>query len=168
MSDRDRTVGPAELAEALDVSERHIYRLARLGMPKAGRGEYPLVRCAAWYRTHVLSGSNGDETPDLGEARLRKARTRAVEAERELARRKEDVVPAEVWDETVSETDRWIRETVVDFAAEWAEALEGLEEPREIQPVLQDRVREGLEELRQGPPGRDVKPEQEDDRERAA
>lgn len=152
MSDPDRTVGPSELAEALEVSERHVYRLARRGLPKEGRGQYPLVRCARWYRTHVLTSNGDEDAPDLGEARLRKTRTRAVEAERKLARRREEVVPAEVWDEVAAEGEVWIRRTVLELAETWAEALEGLDTPQEIQQELRDEVREALETLQEGPP----------------
>lgn len=146
------TVGPTELAEALGVSERHVYRLHEIGMPKDGRGEYPLVRCCRWYRVHVLSGPGDDDAPDLGEARLRKARARALEAERELARRREQLIPAEVWDDVTAEADAWLRDRLETFAREWAAALEGVETPQEAAEILRQGAREGLEELRQGPP----------------
>lgn len=144
------TVGPKELAKALGVSERHIYRLHELGMPKDGRGEYPIVRCARWYREQVLSGNGDEEVPDLGEARLRKAKVRALEEERKVARRKRELIPAEVWEEVRAETNAWLRETVLSWAPAWAERLEGAETPPEVLERLDDLVREGLEELQAG------------------
>lgn len=163
------TVGPSELAEALGVSERHVYRLARLGMPKDGRGEYPVVRCARWYREHVLSpgGAEGDG-PDLGEARLRKAKAAALRAERELATRREEVIPAAVWYEVTAEVDAWLRGALLGLAPEWAEALEGVEDPREISEVLRREVRSALETLQAGPPGWEDPPPGEKADERAA
>lgn len=154
------TVGPGELAEALGVTERHVYRLHRLGMPKEGRGEYPLVRCARWYRTQVLSPNGDGEVPDLGEARLRKAKAAALEAERELARRREELVPSEVWDHVTAETEGWLRREVVSLTPELADALEGVDGAGEAAAALQAEVRTALERLRQGPDSVDTNEEE--------
>lgn len=156
----ERTVGPAELAEALDVSERHVYRLHGLGMPKDGRGSYPLVRCVRWYRTHVLDPSENGDAPELGEARLRKAKTRALEAERKLARRQGEVVSAEAWDAVEQEARAWIREEVAAVAPDWAEKLEGVESAREAEARLRGHVRELMAVLQQGPPAIHVQKEE--------
>lgn len=149
----DDTVGPSELADALGVSERQVYRLHGLGMPKKGRGEYPLVRCAVWYREHVLSPAGNGDAPDLDEAKLRRERARAREAERKLSQRRREVVPSEIAEDVWSESTAWIRETTLSRAPRMAEALEGVEDPREAEGTLKDEVRDLLEELHRGPPG---------------
>lgn len=150
----DRTVGPSELADALGCSTRQIYRYRKMGMPKSGRGEYPLTRCAAWFRKHILApGQNGDEVPDLDEAKLRKEKAKAREAERKLSRRRREVVPADIYGDVTRESTEWIRDTALSRAPHMAEALEGVEGPREAEVVLKDEVRDLLDELHQGPPG---------------
>lgn len=147
------TVGPSELADALGVSERQVYRLHQLGMPKKGRGEYPLVRCCVWYREHVLSPAENGEGPDLDEARLRKERAKAREAERKLSRRRREVVPSEIAEDVWSEANEWIRDTTLSRAPRMAEALKGVDGPREAEGALKDEVRDLLTELHRGPPG---------------
>lgn len=149
----DRTVGPSELADALDVSERQVYRYRKMGMPKAGRGEYPLTRCATWFRKHVLAPGQNEDAPDLDEARLRKEKAKAREAERRLSRRRREVVPAEIHHGVTREANEWIRETTLARAPRMAEALEEVEEPRAAEVVLKDEVRDLLDKLHRGPPG---------------
>lgn len=145
-------VGPGRIAEALGVSERQVYRYHQMGMPKAGRGQYPLLRCCIWFRRHILAPAENGNAPDLDEARLRKERAKAREAERRLSRRRQEVMPAEVIQNVTREANGWIRETVLKRAPEIAEALEGVEGPRKAEVALKGEVRELLEELQQGPP----------------
>lgn len=149
----EEVVGPGRIAEALGVSERQVYRYHEMGMPKAGRGEYPLLRCCIWFRRHILSPAENGDAPDLDEAKLRKERAKARKAERELSSRRQEVMPAEVIERVNREADEWIRETTLERAPEIAAALEGVESPREAEAVLRTEVRKLLETLHRGPPG---------------
>lgn len=149
----EETVGPARIAEALGVSERQVYRYHEMGMPKAGRGEYPLLRCCIWFRRHILTPAENGDAPDLDEAKLRKERAKARKSEREMSRRRQEVMPAEVIERVHREANEWIRETTLSRAPEIADALEGVEDPRKAEIVLKKAVRDLLEELHRGPPG---------------
>lgn len=91
----DNTVTSEQLAKMLKVSRRRVEQLAKLGMPTAGRGRYPLGACLLWAARHYQSSArrqgysaDGQEVGEGGSPIDRVARQLVNELDQAVERRK--------------------------------------------------------------------------------
>jgi phage terminase Nu1 subunit (DNA packaging protein) len=76
-----------QLMQALNVSEVHIGRLVKEGMPKEARGKYDLGKCMLWYIRYLqaaLKRQSGSEPIDETGRTEQRERLRLLSAEAEL------------------------------------------------------------------------------------
>jgi hypothetical protein len=76
-----------QLMQALNVSEVHIGRLVKEGMPKEARGKYDLGKCMLWYIRYLqaaLKRRSGSEPIDETGRTEQRERLRLLSAEAEL------------------------------------------------------------------------------------
>jgi phage terminase Nu1 subunit (DNA packaging protein) len=76
-----------QLMQALNVSEVHVGRLVKEGMPKEARGRYDLGRCMLWYIRYLqaaLKRRSGSEPIDETGRTVQQERLRLLSAEAEL------------------------------------------------------------------------------------
>jgi len=76
-----------QLMQALNVSEVHIGRLVKEGMPKEARGKYDLGKCMLWYIRYLqaaLKRRSGSEVIDETGRTEQRERLRLLSAEAEL------------------------------------------------------------------------------------
>lgn len=59
------TVKVDQVAKALNVPATRVQRLAREGMPRAGRGEYDLGQCMAWYIRYLQKALEARDMPTV-------------------------------------------------------------------------------------------------------
>ena len=80
-------VSAGELAEYLGISARRVQQLAKEGMPRIGRGEYPLREAVRYYveYLHRLLDENQNETIITEKIRLTRAKAKKAELEAEKA-----------------------------------------------------------------------------------
>lgn len=91
----DAKVNVKELAKLLNVTQRRVQQLAKDGViPKATRGEYPLLPCVEGYIAFLQETSKkiGGDNKDLMATRLRYENARADMAELELSEKMGEII----------------------------------------------------------------------------
>lgn len=128
------------IAEVLGVARRTVYQLHQEGMPKTGKGKYPLAPCVHWYIQKKLVTEGKDKTLDDQRKELLFEQTLKTRIENEISRR--DLVPmSEV--QTVFNTAQTMLASQLDaFARRMANELAGIHESTEIESRLFEECRE--------------------------
>jgi phage terminase Nu1 subunit (DNA packaging protein) len=150
-----KLVGRQEVARAFGRSPRWISRLVEHGMPKAGRGQYDLAQCMLWYIRYLQREMERRELPvnDTVGMSIRRERQRLVKAqadreEFELAQKRSELIPADVYAaETAKITNRACEAFLT--LTSMAPKLEGLNRMA-IKSKLDAAVREVLTTLSKG------------------
>jgi phage terminase Nu1 subunit (DNA packaging protein) len=139
------------IATEFDCSVRTIQRLVEDGMPREGHGKYDLLACWRWYGQKLRK-----DIEDAGEASLlEKEQTRVQRAtadlkELELAERRGQLIPMEVFARHLTAAFFTVRQNILALAAQIAPQLEGLDR-LEIKTKLHERHRQLCEHLAQAP-----------------
>lgn len=113
------------LAELLGVDARSIDNFADEGMPKTGRGAYPLLRCLRWYINRQVDKARSSKgLNDLDRARVRKTNAEAERAELDLAIARGELVPLAELEAKVGEICDRIRAVILNLPANYGITLE--------------------------------------------
>lgn len=143
-------VSKFELAAALGVSPNQINEYAAKGMPVAIRGkqgvpnQYNLEEAVSWVSENI---GRSVETESLSEARLRKLQAEASLVELALQKERGEVIEiAEVTKEIASVLSN-VRAKLLSIPTKASGLLVGSKSQIEIRTILDDQIREVLEEL---------------------
>jgi phage terminase Nu1 subunit (DNA packaging protein) len=118
-------VNAAALGKVLGVDPRSVMNFVEEGMPKDGRGDYPLAKCVQWYidrerqAARVSRGMN-----DLDKARLRKTDAEARKAELEARQLHGELIPTTDHEEIVGDLCDRLRATIVNIPSSYGMRLE--------------------------------------------
>ena len=72
-----------ELAEIMGLTTSRIHQFVKMGMPKAGRGEYSLPACLAWYKARWTDKATADNSLDEQRRALLYEQTKKTRLENE-------------------------------------------------------------------------------------
>jgi phage terminase Nu1 subunit (DNA packaging protein) len=103
-----------QLCRTLDVTPQTVGRLVAGGMPKAGRGQYPLLACMRWYIVYlqdILNGRGQDDGPatSLTRARLEQMRLKTAELHAANLKRESQLIDLAAWRPDQREIRRILR-----------------------------------------------------------
>ena len=147
-----------QIADALGVDRRRVFEYVRAGMPKLGPGRFDENACLRWMVRHQaeLIKRGESETSSKSADAVRRQRARLVEAhacdaEIDLAERRGELIPLELFRSTMSGMILTARQQLLQLPGRVAGELEG--EPRHvIKHKLTLAVHAALTALSQGPP----------------
>lgn len=135
-------VNAEELAGLLQVEPRTVYRFAKAeGMPRAGRGRYPLAVCIRWYFDRISGQHSAQAVDPVKEDRRRLYRAQAAKAELENRMRRGELVEIDAMDAAYMAFAGAVGSQLEALAHKVAARLAALTDPREIARVLQDECR---------------------------
>lgn len=84
-----------ELSSLLGITERRIQQLVKEGMPKSGRGEYPLRECVRFYVGHLHRLIEEEKSDTVVSEKIRLMRAKAEKAEVEVLKLRGEVLDLE-------------------------------------------------------------------------
>jgi phage terminase Nu1 subunit (DNA packaging protein) len=142
-------VSVKELAAEMGVSEVHVGRFVKEGMPKVARGRYPLVECLKWDNRRLrglvkrkeTENQDGSSTNITAEKKglLRAQRERA---EFELQKARAEWVPTSVYETYLRGRILTTRQRLLIFPARVVMRLDG--DPRINKPILVQAIHDAL------------------------
>lgn len=141
-----------QLMQALNVSEVHVGRLAKEGMPKEGRGKYDLGKCMLWYIRYLqaaLKRRSGaaDETGRTEQReRLRLLSAEAELKELELARERGEFAAITDFEKVITQLVVTTKARILAIPSRLAPQLVG-EDRLEIESRLEKELKETLSTL---------------------
>ncbi len=149
-------VGVRRLAKELNLTKRHVQRLVEAGLPKAGRGEYPLEKCFLWYIRYLqkaierraLSTEGGEKS--LASVRLRRDRADAELKEIEVAKARREWVNVRDVEKSVSDLVLQVKARILGVPARVAPELLGLDNRVVAQSIVEKHLKEALTVLAKG------------------
>lgn len=134
-------------------SKETISAFVKEGMPKSGRGTYPVLRCLRWYVNRLRSSvqHRARETEDgeivrLDEAERRLKLARAESEEMTLAERRKELMPVHLYEEMLTHLIQVTKQRFLNMPARLAAKLEGCT-TAEIKALLSGSIRDALSEL---------------------
>ncbi len=137
------------LAELLNISQRRIQQLAKEGtIPKAERGQYPLLACIKGYVSFLQESlkSKKNNNEELMEHRKRFEAARADEMELNLAVRKKELVIASDVEDAMTTMIANFRARLIALPSSVSAQGTGLERA-ELEELVQKLTHEALDEL---------------------
>ncbi len=159
-------VGVEQVAKILNITRRRVQQLVAEGMPRAERGRYDLGACMAWYIRYLQRALERRELPtedgasgDIRRQRARLLRANADSAEMELAQKRGELIPIEVFRVEMGSMITTLRANLLNLPGRVAPQLEG--ENRAVikhklrNEVFQEHERLGTStgDIRLGPEG---------------
>ena len=138
------SVSPLALSGLVGLTTRRLGQLAAEGMPKDGRGEYPLAAAIQWLMAYWRTRAKG--TP-LNDARRRKVEADASRSEMELAKRRGELAPIAVLAQAHGEACTRIRTRLRAIPSKIAPEAQRAKTVAEVRVVLQREIDDALTEL---------------------
>jgi hypothetical protein len=143
-------VGIKELMDVMEVTEVHIGRFVKDGMPKLGRGRYDKVECLRWgflWRGKIIKGREGNN-PDgsatgLSEERRQSIITKRKLDEIELRKKLAELVPVDMVENLFADLVMVFKGHLISSPARLAGMLVGLNQ-RDAAEVIRKWAREVL------------------------
>lgn len=138
-----------ELAKHFDISIDRVQQYVSLGLPVHTKGKqgkaalYDLEACEQW----VQENFRQEESGTLADAKLRKLTAEAALAEIELERERGRLVEIDEVARQVTAMLTNVRAKLLALPTKTSGLVLGLQTQREIKEVLDDAVREALDEL---------------------
>lgn len=144
-------VDVSKVASALNLDERRVQQLVKVGMPRVSRGRYDPVKCMLWYVRYlqgVLERSS-DPTPDDGFSgerveRIRLLRAHADLREMELASQRSSVISVADYERTLAVVIETTKSGVMAIAPRAAPEVIGQESRVMVQALLEKQCKEAL------------------------
>ena len=142
-----------QLMQALNVSEVHVGRLVKEGMPKEARGKYDLGKCMLWYIRYLqaaLKRRGGEVIDETGRSE-RQERLRLLSAEAELkqlelARERGEFAAITDFEKVITEMVVTTKARILAIPSRLAPLLVG-EDRLEIESRLEKELKETLSTL---------------------
>ena len=151
-------VDVGRVAAALNLSPARCQQLAKVGMPREGRGQYDVVRCMLWYVRYLqkaLERRNGSLLDGgfvgAGAPRVRLLRAKADLREIEVARERAQLVSLEDVEATLSDLVVRTRAHVMAIPARVAPEILGVASRIMIQALIEKACRTALSNLANTP-----------------
>ncbi len=142
-----------EVADLLGISPRQVHNLTDRGMPRQvheGKPRYPWPDALKWYITFKVAAEAAKTEPiDFEKARARKMTADAELTEMELARARGETVTVDVFRETVSAIATKVRSQLMAAPGRYSSRMVGLKSLPEAQRMLDQMVRDVLNELKE-------------------
>lgn len=139
-------VSTDEIATVFDVTRRSIQSWARAGMPRSGRGKYPLAKCVRWvvqrWQSRATTGADAAR-----KAREKWLRAKAGRESLKLRNERQEVMPVAVVDKAAFEAGRQIRDQVQSIADRCAPLVAAESDQHECRMILRreiDYILQGL------------------------
>lgn len=146
-----------ELAEALNLSDRRIQQLSRKpnGLPKTGRGRYPLDKCFDWYIRYLQNllmerSLTPDGEPTLAAVRLRRETAEAGLKEMQLADARRSLIAVEDVDRLKDELITSARVRLQEASTRISAQIVGVDSQVIAQSIVEKHIRKALAELATG------------------
>ena len=147
-----------QLMQALNVSEVHVGRLVKEGMPKEARGKYDLGKCMLWYIRYLQGAlkrrsGNVDETGRTeSHERLRLLSAEAELKELELARERGDFIALPDLEKMLTDLVVTTKARILAVSQRVSAQLVGLDRPS-IEAELNKELKTALSYLAQSANG---------------
>ena len=144
----------ADFCNLVDLDPRRVQQLKKEGrLIDRGRGKYFLSHAKDYIqylqelvqRRKIEPERKGDLDPNYQRARKEKAMADKIEMENDV--RRGELVDAAEHDKMNAEVDGIVRSNFLALAPRLASDLAGMDDPREIQVMLDDEIRRVLSEL---------------------
>ncbi len=139
------------IAKVLNVSPRRVQQLVAEGMPKAGKGKYPLVPCVHWYLKYWEDralgrvdgwGHNAKESLSATKQRLLSAQ--ADIAQMELAEKNGKVHDVDVCRKTAFGEGRQFRDAMLSIPDRISSILAAESDEARVNATLRQEIRAAL------------------------
>lgn len=144
----DLLVSANDLGRLFEVTLRTIWKWHEAGMPKEGRGKFPLLKCFRWWRVNILGDLQGES--NLAEQKLRFAVARARREELKVLEQEGKLIDKEI-------PLHWLRghvgeakEAFLGLPRRMAESLAVESDSKVIEAALQKEVWKILTNLADG------------------
>jgi phage terminase Nu1 subunit (DNA packaging protein) len=138
-------------AQLFNLTERHIQRLAADGViPKAARGQYPLLGSIRGYVKFLQErsfGKHSNETTDLQTEKIRLTKANADKTELEVAVLRGDLIPTEIVENVQGQMVSAARAKFLSIPTKAATQLTSATDLNEIQNIIKAHVYEALDEF---------------------
>jgi len=142
-------VGLAQLAKALNLTPQRVNQLVPEGMPRSGRGRYPLGECMAWYIRYLQAALKNRSTDDgsgklshLTSERIATARAQREAIETRNAQARGELVLASDVREVLDLKQANLKEALRGLPSRFRKQLEGLNGQ-----AIEDLTREELDRV---------------------
>jgi len=141
------------IAKVLNVSPRRIQQLVGEGLPKAGKGKYPLVPCVHWYLKYWEDralgrvdgwGHNAKESLSATKQRLLSAQ--ADIAQMDLAEKNGKLHDVDVCRQTAFGEGRQIRDTMLSIPDRVSSILAAESDEARVNATLRQEIRAALDD----------------------
>lgn len=139
------------IAKVLNVSPRRIQQLVGEGLPKAGKGKYPLVPCVHWYLKYWEDralgridgwGHNAKESLSATKQRLLSAQADIVQME--LAEKSKRLHDVDLCRQTAFGEGRQIRDAMLSIPDRISSILAAENEEARVNATLRQEIRAAL------------------------
>jgi len=149
MSKTDTTKTAKELAEILDITDRRVQQLSKLGViPKVARGRYPLFTAIHGYIKYLRELSLETDSPsDLKDAKLRSEKARAEILELEAATKASELVHKDHVSKIWTSITSLIKAKTLTLPSRVGADVYAARNINEVRSILEDAVQEILIEL---------------------
>lgn len=147
------TVDVNAVAKALNLTPRRIQQLKAEGMPTAGRGQYELGPCMAWYIRYLqakldkIGPNTNSDTPDLVAEKTRLAKEQGDKIALENAIKRGQLIyaddAAEIWSDHISHA----KSKILVIPSKLAPQLVNIDNANVIAGKLRDELDAALAEL---------------------
>ena len=149
MSKTDITKTAKELSEILDITDRRVQQLSKLGViPKVARGRYPLFKAIHGYIKYLRELSLESDAPsDLKDAKLRSEKARAEILELEAATKAGELVHKDHVSKIWTSITSLIKAKTLTLPSRVGADVYATRNLNEVRSILEDAVQEILIEL---------------------
>lgn len=151
--EQEEALTQREAARRLAITPKQLRRLTKQhGAPRNDDGSYPWPEVADWYKgfkqDEVLRRRGIDlEDMSYEQARARKEAAKAAQEELDLMERREQLIPLDVHVDRIADVAQQIRSRLMNLPGRYARELASAEDPEEATRLIEQGVRECLEEL---------------------
>ena len=149
MKKTDTTKTAKELANILDISDRRVQQLSKLGViPKVARGRYPLIPAIHGYIKYLRELSiEADAPSDLKDAKLRSEKARAEILELEAAEKASELVHKDHASRVWTSITGLIKAKALTLPSRTGADVYAARDLNEVRAILENAVQEILIEL---------------------
>lgn len=148
MNIQEISVSSKDLALIFNISTRTIWAWVSKGLPKLGRGQFPLLECIRWWRENILGDIQGQAS--LSEQKLRYAVARARREELTVQEREGQLIQKDL-------PLQWLQGHVTeakgafwDMPRRMAEELAATNDLKQVEHLLRQEIRRILTDLADG------------------
>lgn len=132
--------GTEEIANLLNLSKRRVQQLAKHGMPRTGRGQYPVRGCVLWYLDFSKAGPGEGKSQEEQRTELLYEQTIKTRMENEI--NKSNLFHADEVEASFQTAETLLGSILDAFAPRMANMLAAEHDPSVLKSVLFEECRE--------------------------